>query len=168
MAMPTFSAGQRVTGAQLNQLSTQIDALTAATSTAGVTATDATSRTTTSTSYTGTLSPAGLCGVSFVAPQSGKVEIHWAAELFNDTPPNNARVSPAVRTGSTVGSGTVVLAASDARAVLATTVIRTGASMQVTGLTAGSTYNVSLEQRIFSGGTGTFLSREVNVVPLTA
>lgn len=126
---------------------------------------DTTARTTTSTSYTTTLSPAQICGVAFVAPPSGKVTIEWGAGVQNGTAPNLAVCSFAIREGSTVGSGTSFQASDDGRAVTSQAFVRAGASSTVTGLTPGSTYNVALEHRVASAGTGTFSNRSVLVRP---
>lgn len=130
--------------------------------------TDTTARTTTSTSYTTTLAPAGLCGVSFVAPPSGKVMIEWGCGLDNSSAPSLAVCSFAVRAGSTVGSGVSFQASDDGRAISGQLYHRSGASSEVTGLTAGSTYNVVLEHRTASAGTGTFSNRSVTVIPQLA
>jgi hypothetical protein len=161
MALPVFTSGRKLRASELAALVAAMNAPT-------VRAVDATSRTTTSTSYTGTLTAAGLCGVSFVAPQSGKVLIHWAARLGNGSSPNRADCSPAIRAGSTVGSGTSFQAAGDGTSITSIASARIGASTVVTGLTPGDTYNVSLEQRSFSAGTTTVGDREVTVVPLLA
>jgi hypothetical protein len=124
---------------------------------------DTTSRTTTSTSYTATLSPAGLCGVVFVAPQSGKVTLLWTGEMFNSGANNITSMSPAVRTGAVVGSGSLVLAADDDRAIRVNVVSpgdRHSCAYLLSGLTAGTTYNASLEQRV-NTGTGNFNRREI-------
>lgn len=132
---------------------------------ASVSDSDVTSRTTTSTTFTSTLSPATICGTAFTAPPSGKVAIHWATSLSNNSSPNVAQCSPAVRTGSTVGSGTTFQAAGATTAITSVGNIRAGATILVTGLTAGSLYNVALEHRAFSAGTATFLERHVIVSP---
>lgn len=127
---------------------------------------DATSRTTTSTSYTPTLSPAGLCGVVFVAPQSGKVTLIWTGEMFNSGANNITSMSPAVRTGAVIGSGSVVLAADDDRAIRVNVVSpgdRHSCAYLLTGLTPGTTYNASLEQRV-NTGTGNFNRREITAL----
>lgn len=159
MALPTFNAGNKLRASELRAI---VDAMNAAT----VRNADATTRTTTSTGYTTALTPANICGVSFTAPQSGKVRITWSASLSNSNPPNIAQCSPGIRTGATVGSGTVVQAAGGNVHITATTNMRAGASTEVTGLTPGTVYNVALEQRAFSAGTATFDSREVSVAPL--
>lgn len=139
-----------------------------AVSMAALSAVDATSRTTTSLTYTSTLTAANICGVSFTAPPSGRVLLHWAVYTFNSAV-NFSSCSPAVRTGSTVGSGTSFLAADDSRAIIGQSAagFRLGASYLVTGLTAATVYNVALEHRV-SGTTGTFQYREVTVIPQLA
>lgn len=129
---------------------------------------DATSRGTTSLTYTSTLSPANICGVSFTAPASGKVLITWRMALSNSGSGFTA-CSPQIAAGSTVGSGAVFLAADDARTLStdAATFEGQGATLLVTGLTAATVYNVALYHRVASG-TGTYLRREVNVIPQLA
>ena len=108
------------------------------------------------------------CGVSFVAPTTGRVMLHYAGELSNNNGLSRTQVAPVVRTGGTVGSGTVVLAASQDEAVqvFGTTPHRTGVSTLVSGLTPGDPYNVRLEHRV-DGNQGTALRRRVTVVPAT-
>jgi hypothetical protein len=129
---------------------------------------DSTSRTTTSTSYTTTLSPANICGTSFVAPPSGKVSIEFSSAVSNSGA-NTTLCAPGIQEGSTVGSGASFQAADDARSIWVngTSGPRIGASMLVTGLTAGSVYNVALFQRV-TAGTGTYQAREVTVYPQLA
>lgn len=161
MPFPSFFAGQKLRASTLQQIS---DALNVA----SVDNRDATTRTTTSTSFTTTVSSANICGTSFVAPPSGVVKVEWGAYMFNSGA-NFTQTSPSVRTGSTVGSGTVVLASSDARSTNhnGTTGERAMGSTRVTGLTPGDTYNVALEHRV-GAGTGSFQNREVIVTPLAA
>jgi len=129
---------------------------------------DTTARTTTSTSYTTTLSPASICGVAFVAPPSGKVMIEWGSGVQNGSSPQLAVTSFAIRADSTVGSGVSFQASDDGRAIASTAFINAGASSEVTGLTPGSTYNVALEHKVASSGTGTFSNRRVVVIPQLA
>jgi hypothetical protein len=160
MALPV-SAGGILLASDVNTLYNLLGATS-------VTNTDATSRTTSSITYTTTLSPANICGTAFTAPPSGKIVIHWSSQLSNSSGPNVAECSPAVRTGSTVGSGTSVHAAAVTNAITAIANTQAGSSVLVTGLTAGSSYNVALEHRAFSAGTATFANRVVTVVPISA
>jgi hypothetical protein len=91
-------------------------------------------------------------GTSFRAPTSGSVEIKWVARprLVTGTAVR-ILVSAEVRTGATPGSGTQINAANDDSAleIGEATGTRLGAACVrvVTGLTAGTTYNVSLWHR---------------------
>jgi hypothetical protein len=129
-------------------------------------------RTTSSGSY-GAGTGGTACGVAFTAPPSGKVLIHFKGRLSNNSASGWSFMAPAVRTGTTVGSGTSVLAASDENAVSfeqhATVGERMdiGATCLVTGLTAGASYNAMLEYKA-NGATGTssFTSRKIIVQPV--
>lgn len=153
----------------VNDHETRVDALESQVSTASVTVTDATPRTTTSTSFTATISGSTPeMGVAFTAPTSGKVQIIWTAGMSNGSSPNIAQISPQVRTGSTVNSGTIVLAADAARSTLTTTSSRHAGVYVLTGLTPGNSYNATMLHRSFTAGTSSFDNRELTVVPLIA
>lgn len=106
------------------------------------------------------------CGVAFTAPTTGRVLLSWKAQLDNDTAGQFTACSNVVRTGSTVGAGSVVLGAQDARALVheGTNVKQMGMTELVTGLTPGTVYNVRLEHQV-GGGIGTLLRRSVVVAP---
>lgn len=122
---------------------------------------------TTSTSYTAAVTGGTLadCAVSFVAPTSGRVLLLYAATLDNSAA-NLTYGTPEVRTGSSIGSGTVVLAASDDNAIKVngTNEARYGTHYLLTGLTAGADYNARMLHRV-SGGTGTLDERTMTAVP---
>lgn len=123
-----------------------------------------TSDTSTSTSYTtADMTP---CGTAFVAPASGKVLVSISARLDNSGA-NSTYVSFRVGTGTSVGAGTEVVAAADAQSLenFNTNQFMGGRSFLVTGLTAGSDYNVQLMHRV-SAGTGTLENRQVSVEPV--
>lgn len=124
-----------------------------------------TSGTTTSTSYTATLTGGTTCGVAFIAPPSGLVLVHFSASLLNSGA-NFSIMSFEVRTGGSVGSGTVFLAADDSRIVgyVGTGQLDLGRTLPVSGLTAGSTYNARQMFRV-TAGTGTFLRKNLTVSP---
>lgn len=109
-------------------------------------------------------------GVTFVAPTSGAVKITWACRFALGTDTNLTVVSAEVRTGSTVGSGTVVSAADNDSALelgqAATTRLQAAQYRDVTGLTAGSTYNVSIWHHTSSGDSATIYNRRVMVEPI--
>jgi hypothetical protein len=122
-----------------------------------------TSGTTTSTTYTATLTGGTACGIAFTAPASGKVEIFNNCALVNSGA-SHALCTIRVRTGATIGSGADVVAAADANAIyhVGTNELRFGNSYLLTGLTAGSSYNVQQLFRV-TGGTGTFLNKSLIV-----
>jgi hypothetical protein len=126
------------------------------------------SGTVTSTTFTATRTGAGgEAGMSFVAPGTGAVVVFWHCGVSDSTAGTFTLVSIEVRTGGTVGSGTVVLAASDNITIQgnATSESSQGTWYPVTGLTAGSTYNVRLMYRVGSG-TGTFNRPRVAAAPV--
>lgn len=127
------------------------------------------SGTVTSTTYTGTRTgTSNVCGSSFTAPPSGAVRIDWACGLSNTVATNFSLASIEVRTGTTVGSGTVILAASDAYALQVSTTAETKITdfYALSGLTSGSSYNVRLMYRCNSG-TSTFNRPKVLVASAT-
>ncbi|MET0426650.1 MAG: hypothetical protein ABW046_22475 [Actinoplanes sp.] len=151
-----FAAGQILLASQLNAQ-------------AGVSNVDNTVRTTTSTAWTSTLTAPTICGTSFTAPPSGKVMVNFRCSLVNSGAGNYSGMSPEIRAGTTVGSGTLFLAADDNRAISTSGTVfeEGGASILVTGLTAGSSYNAFACHRV-SAGTGTYARREVVVLPTLA
>jgi len=130
--------------------------------------------------YTATITAFGVattggtyadCGVAFVAPTTGRVLIPFSGQLANGTASAAAELSPFVRTGATVGAGATFLASvidNKVRsvAVAINSIEHLGSALFVSGLTAGSSYNVRLDHRV-SGGTGSFGFRSVSVIPLS-
>lgn len=156
--MATFAAGQRLTAQLLNAAFTE-----------AVTDVQATSGTTTSTTYTATLTGGTACGVVFVAPTSGKVNVHNSAFIDNSTTPRSL-VTFRIRTGSSIGSGSDVVAALDVNAIGAVNVDDTtyGKTVTVTGLTPGATYNCQQLFKVSSASMGTFQQKQLSVTPLAA
>lgn len=109
-----------------------------------------------------------VCGVAFTCPPNGRVDIQHGARLSNNGAGNSTMVTPVIRTGGTVGSGTVVFGAGDDNAVIATgpanNNMRMGVALLVT-LTPGDLYNVCLEHHV-TATTGTIKDRYVNVLPV--
>lgn len=105
--------------------------------------------------------------VVFDAPASGRVELKLAARLIN-TGAGGTIVAPETRTGSTIGSGTVVDAVDDQRGVshYGTSFSRNGCTHLLTGLTPGATYNTRLLHRVTSG-TGSVALRTLIAAPAT-
>lgn len=126
-----------------------------------------TSGTTTSTSYTATLTGGTACSCVFLAPSSGRVEIANVAQMSNS---GSTFVYCAfeVRTGSSVGSGTVVFAASDDEALIVagSNAFRFGLQRVLSGLTPGASYNVRQVFKVQSPGTGTYSRKVLAVKPL--
>lgn len=126
----------------------------------------------TSTSYTAGATP---CGVAFVAPTGGQVLILWGVRLeCNTASPVRCHASISVRTGGTLGSGTVV-SATDDNSSIETPTDATGGSntriqasrhRRVTGLTPGDTYNVQIEHKMSAAGNGDIFYRDVDVFPI--
>lgn len=108
------------------------------------------------------------CGVAFTACTTGRALLRYDAHLLNSTTAGT-QIAPVVRTGSTVGSGSTVVAATvdNMIQVQGTSGHRYGGHLLVTGLTAGSAYNVRLEHQVSSASTGTALRRSVTVAPAT-
>lgn len=120
------------------------------------------------TGYTETFTTSNTpAAVAFVAPPSGVVLIHLRSWLDNNLTAGRTYLSWVLRTGSTIGSGTVFLAASDARAMhnMSAEDNEYGATFYVSGLTAGNNYNVRNAGRVTSG-TGESQNRELIVQPI--
>jgi hypothetical protein len=128
---------------------------------------EGTSGTTTSTTYTPTLTGGTACGLTFVAPTSGRVMVFNAARMVNNGA-NETYCGWFMRTGSSIGSGSTVVSAQDDRSILhtGTAFTRMGTSYLATGLTPGSTYNVQQEFRV-GAGTGSYANKDLTVIPTT-
>lgn len=161
-----FLTGQRLTADLLNTNVVPPDAAFA------TQATDETAFT--STTYT---NGTNVCGTSFVAPPNGIVLVLWAARFQSNVTTTNARVlvTVSVATGSVVGSGSVVSAATDESALESTVAdtantghsrFQGGTFRVVSGLTGGSTYNVVTQHKMAVAGNGTIFQRDVLVIPL--
>lgn len=113
--------------------------------------------TTSATSYTATLGGGGVpASKVFVAPVNGSVVIFNTVYCFNSGA-NATFCVPEVRTGSTIGSGTVVLATSDNDALINNTTsgLTFAIFRELTGLIPGSSYNVRQMFKV-AAGTGQF------------
>jgi hypothetical protein len=116
---------------------------------------------------------ATICGEAFTAPASGRVLI-WFSGTFSTLVSGTGQhqMGPQVRSGATVGSGTVVFDPSvDPGCKVGSSVGQTlsaGCSILVEGLTAGSSYNVCATYfGATLGGTPTmsYFSRQVGAMP---
>lgn len=112
-------------------------------------------------------------GVTFTCPPSGRVMITISSYFGQTTNGNEAIVSMSLRTGSTIGSGTVVVGASGTRALVCGMAVNSGAPARlqasrriaVTGLTPGSAYNVRIEFATSPAGACAIFTREIIVEP---
>jgi hypothetical protein len=155
-----FAGGQRLTAALLNSV-------------LGVTVGDtqtAAGTTTTSANYTATLTGGTACGVAFVAPASGSVVVHNSAFLTNNST-GRSYMAFRIGTGSSIGAGTLVRAASDADMVsshdTATLDMTAGRAIVVTGLTPGAAYNCQQQFKTSAGTTASFSWKHLAVEPVT-
>lgn len=112
--------------------------------------------------------PNATCGVVFTAPTSGKALILWYARGEADST-NTLLVSTRVGTGNVIGSGDSFSGSSDNWSIEITSGTNNNAGMSahrmVTGLTAGSQYNVQTEHRVTTG-TGEVFYRRCTAVPV--
>lgn len=127
------------------------------------------------TGFTNTAFAAGgtVVGTTFVCPASGVVKVDWSGQLQQNINAQATFLSPEMRTGSTIGSGTLVgTVANSDRAIItgkavnasAPALINAGNWAIYTGLTPGATYNVRLMHCV-DGGSGTIAFRQVLVQP---
>lgn len=149
-------AGAKAIGADFQNLEVQMDDELAA-------------GTTTSATYTATITGGTTCVVTFTAPPSGKVIIMNNSQLDN----SGAQTSLCaweVRTGTSVGAGSVQVSASDDRALrlVGTSETQIGDSCLVTNLDPGSDYHVRQMFRGSGGTTATFSRKRLLVVPCIA
>lgn len=113
-------------------------------------------------------------GLAFTAPPSGQVYVTLSAYFSQVINQQSSFVSFAIRNGSTIGSGTSVLASSGDRALVCGDTITTGAPCRlqasrralIVGLTPGSPFNVQIEMSTTSGGNNTTFYREILVEPV--
>jgi hypothetical protein len=112
----------------------------------------------TTTSTAGIAMGASGAQGTFVAPPSGIVEVEVMGQLGSSTDGQAAGCSFEVKTGATIGSGTVIDAASINKAALCANnqVVRSSQTHLVSGLTPGSTYNI---RTILFSGVGTNTAR---------
>lgn len=109
--------------------------------------------------------PTPAAGTTFVAPLSGKVTIDWSVFGETNTAGVDARWTLELREGSTIGSGVVVVAASNNYVIITDGRIAAGNSRVVSGLTQGATYNVRILQRISAAGNADTFFQAITVYP---
>lgn len=126
--------------------------------------------TTTSDTHGNTLTGLAVMGVSFVAPPSGRVSVSIKSEAGCAVLNNYAGISFEIRSGGTVGSGSVFQSANtDTEAISRSTGVANSdqvvAMMDlVSGLTPGTTYNACITYRSLTLGNQSRFSRRVIVV----
>lgn len=111
----------------------------------------------------------GSFGFAFAVPPSGIVGLQYSSRM-HIAASGFALLTPVVRTGATVGSGTAITAAADDNA-LQTTAVGTDervCDFIVFSGTPGSVYNVTMQARVSGSNTGTFSSTKIQTDPRLA
>jgi hypothetical protein len=128
------------------------------------------SNTTVSNSTTTFAPGATVLGTTFVAPRSGKVFIEIAAMLDQTTTGNGSYIGIEIRSGSTIGSGTVFTTPVtwDSLGVGQDTNARVTATRRnlYTGLTPGATYNCRALLATTPAGTANAYYRKITIDPV--
>lgn len=126
---------------------------------------------TTSTSYVDALVAGVGAATTFIAPASGIVGIDWSADLRSNAANISAVISPQVRQGGTIGSGTVTLAANDNQSAQSNSQTNNSTMSnfhELTGLTPGSVYNIVLQWKASNTGSANGGNPRVRVTPRAA
>lgn len=128
--------------------------------------------------FTNTTFAAGspVVGLTFVAPPSGKVHVTVTGLINSATNTVRAELGWELRQGGTIGTGTIVLAASVDRCLATSHAVNTGATASIgashrypvlTGLTPGDTYNLRTMHRVQpAAGTGNINYRSICTEPV--
>ena len=154
---------------------TALTAIDAKIATINALATAAVTSTTDEIGFSNTTFAAGSSpvGSAFTAPPSGAVLLLFSAQAQQNINAQAVFVSIEVKTGGTVGSGTLAgTAANSDRAIItgkavnasAPALIQAGRPVLYTGLTQGATYNARLMHCV-DGGSGTISYREIIIQP---
>jgi hypothetical protein len=130
---------------------------------------------TTQPAYSSTTFTAGTqtCAVAFTAPPSGMVVVNWKAFFQAAINDKMSFVGCEIRTGATLGGGSVLVAANSNDALAVGGTVTSGVPVRmkgatyklITALTPGSAYHARVMYQTESGGNITVFSREVMVVP---
>ena len=115
-----------------------------------------------------------VCGVAFTTPASGRVWINLYGYIGVDTAATGTRrmsLTFEIRTGSTIGSGTVAVGTDDvdhaigvSPGVVATSVVLIGGFRYLAALTPNTAYNVRTMHRVSGASTtGQILHRRISV-----
>lgn len=122
----------------------------------------------TDTSTTYTTTGGTVVGTAFRMPMMGAVDITCSARVGNNTLNVSSYVSPQVREGATIGSGTVVFANSDNYSCeyngVANGAVVSSFTFRFEG-NPGDEYNVRLLHRVGAASTGSYGRRKIVVRP---
>lgn len=109
-----------------------------------------------------------IVGFALVVPASGRIMLSINVGL-SSTGAAQAFAAAALRTGTTVGSGTLIvdpLVEPNARCGVTTGTYNMSAMQIVEGLTPGAFLNANVVHYVAAGGTGTLFHRRIDMVPL--
>lgn len=116
-----------------------------------------------------------VCGHTFVAPPSGAVFVNLAGRITATTNTFESNLSFELRAGGTIGAGTIVVAASTFRSIVAGRAVNASAvaigaasrryRIAIGTLTPGATYNVQTMGMV-TGAAGDFNFRELFTEPV--
>ncbi|GAA2817546.1 hypothetical protein [Kribbella solani] len=114
------------------------------------------------------------CGVAFTAPDSGSVLVHWKADFWSSQNDKVSFVSMEVRSGATIGGGSVVVASNSNDALKVSGSVTSGVEARlgagtfrlITGLTPGNSYHARLMHFSEASGNVTVFYRQVLVQPM--
>ena len=127
----------------------------------------ATSSVTTSSGSYGPNAAAPTEGIIIRGPVSGESRLWIAGGLSHSVAAGASLMSFEMRQGATVGSGTVVIAATDDNCIENNGGNRQyGTYWDITGLAPGDVYNIRLMYRSGSGATATFIRRRLSWSPI--
>lgn len=145
----TIAAGETILASDIQAIKDDVDAILSASQTAV-----ATSETTTSLTYT----DLATSGPAVTLTTGTSVLVALSASMDNSGS-NTSQMGVAVSGASTVAADNVTAISANG-----TEQVRAGALFLVSGLTAGS--NTFTAKYVVGGGTGTFASRTIVVIPL--
>lgn len=115
-----------------------------------------------------------MVGLTFTAPPSGRVYVTLSAYFQQAINGESSMVGFALRTGAVIGSGTIVLPSNGDRALICGDAVNSGSPARlqasrralITGLSAGTAYNVVVEMTTTAGGSNSTFYREILVEPV--
>ena len=115
-------------------------------------------------------------GFSFVAPPSGGVYVNVGGRISMTTNQNEIILSYEIRSGGTIGAGTIQVAGSSFRALTAGRAVNASAAAVINAtrrvrhqagtLTPGSTFNIQNLHMVTPAGTGTIDYRDLFIEPV--